>query len=118
MKYLLFTIFCYLSLLSCNKNKTDLPIERDKLIAILMDVHLAEAAMQETTLENKDSLGKLYYQKIFNLYGVTEAEFNKSMFLIRQNPKELDAIYKEVIETMDKKETEIRKMPSKPIQPQ
>lgn len=118
MKYFLFIILCYICFIACSKDKTALPIESDKMVDILVDVHLAEAAMQESTLMNKDSVGRVYYQKIFNLYGITEADFNKSMFLIRQNPEKLEAIYKEVIETLDKKETEIRNMPSKTIKPE
>lgn len=109
MRYLLFIISVSVLGIACDNDKDEMPIERDKLITVLVDVHVAEAAMQELPSEKRDSLGKVYYQKIFSLHGVTEADFNKSMFLIRQDPEDLEALYKEVISTLEKKDEEVRK---------
>lgn len=109
MRYLLFVIFCCMNLLACNKDMAEMPIDRDKLIPILVDVHLAEAAMQEVPSEKRDSLGKAYYKKVFSIHKVTEADFNKSLFIIRQDPDELEAIYKEVIANLEKREEAARK---------
>jgi hypothetical protein len=98
-------VFSLMIFIACNADQADLPIDREKMVDILVDVHLAESALQETTAADakKDSLGKVYYNKIFTLHQVKEADFNKSLYLIKENPEELDAFYKEVMKEVEKR---------------
>lgn len=109
MRYACLIICCFITLTACNKFKEDLPIDREKLINVLIDAHVAEAAMQELPAEKRDSIGKIYYKKIFESHKVTEADFNKSIFIIRRDPEALEILYKEVIAALEKKEEEARK---------
>lgn len=110
MRYLFFIIIISVSFIACRNNNIKTPIEREKLIKILVEVHLAEAAMQELSLEQskRDSIGKLYYKKVFETNKVTEADFNKTMFLLRQNPEKLETLYKKVIADLEKREEAAR----------
>ncbi len=104
MRFLIL-IFLLLSIIySCNKNDRALPIDRAKLVDILVDVHVAEAVLQEYTFPVKDSIGKAYYQKIFKLHQVNENEFNKSMYLLKQDPEALESVYKDVIAAIEQRE--------------
>lgn len=104
MRFFIFIIFTLVITSSCNGNKEKLPIERDKLVDVLVDVHIAEAVLQEYTLQAKDSIGKAYYQKIYELHKVDEKAFNKSMYLIRQNPAAMESLYKDVLAEIERRE--------------
>lgn len=96
-------LFLLLTLSACNKDQEKLPIREEKMIDILVDVHVAEAAMQELSSVIRDSLGEVYYGQIFEIHDITEEDFNKTMYLIKQDPEHMERIYKEVLVELDKK---------------
>ncbi|MFN7118605.1 MAG: DUF4296 domain-containing protein [Saprospiraceae bacterium] len=104
MRFISIIIFFAFIIFSCNKNQEKLPVDKEKLVNILVDVHIAESAMQEYALQTKDSIGRAYYRKIFDLHQVKEADFNKSMYLVKQDPAELEALYKEVLAELERRE--------------
>lgn len=86
MKYSILLLFFHFIVISCHDGNPTLPISEDKLVNILVDIHVAEAAMQEfSTAALKDSVGKVYYKKIFDIHKVTEADFNKSIIMIKKS---------------------------------
>lgn len=92
----LLQFFCF----SCYQPKERLePILSEKqLIAILKDIHLAEAML---TTENdrikKDSLAYMYYEQIFFMHQVDTADFNQSMNALFSDPERIDSLYKKVM---------------------
>lgn len=88
---------------ACDKEKKQLPISQEKMIDILVDVHVAEAAMQELSSILRDSIGEIYYEQIFEMHGVTKDEFNKALYLIKQDPEQMERVYKDVLAEIDKK---------------
>lgn len=103
----LFTL-CVMIVMSCHSKAKEMPIDENKLINILVDVHVAEAAMQEYASPKKDSIGKVYYQEIFSLHHVTEEAFIKSMYLLRQDPEEMETVYKAVVAELERREKEVK----------
>ena len=83
-----------------------LPMDEAKLIEVLCDVHIAEAAMKNLP-ELQDSLGAAYYEQIYKIHKIDGAVFKKTMELIRKRPAELRRIYTKVTETLTIKEKEI-----------
>lgn len=108
MRIQIILLFLLLILNACNKDQEKLPIQEAKMIDILVDVHLAEAAMQELSSVIRDSIGEVYYGQIFEIHGITEEDFNKTLFLIKQDPKDMDRIYKDVLAKLDKKMEETK----------
>ncbi|MBK7871395.1 MAG: DUF4296 domain-containing protein [Saprospiraceae bacterium] len=92
---------------ACTPRNERLPIDEPKLVAILVDVHLAEAAMQEMPSIIQDSVGRIYYNQIFRIHQVSEADFNKTIYLLKMNPAKMESVYKKVSETLDKKVEEL-----------
>lgn len=83
-----------------------LPMDETKLIEVLCDVHIAEAAMRNLP-EMRDSLGAVYYEQIYKIHKIDGAVFRETMELIRKRPAELRRIYTKVTEMLTIKEKEI-----------
>lgn len=87
------------------------PIEPEKMQAILVDVHLAEARNQQT---GKDSTSNplpkdlkdlaASYNVIYKHHGIDEAEFEKSMKWYRYHPDQLDSVYAKVLSDLSEME--------------
>lgn len=94
---LLLMLFLFFN--SCQEKKA-LPIKEDKLVDIIRDIHIAEAAMQNLIGITKDSMGEIYYQKTLDLHGVSRPDFDTSMAILRREPDRLGLIYDKVIEEL------------------
>ncbi len=62
-------------------------IEKEKMIRILIDLHVAEAAMQNKTALVKDSLVQLYYDQIFEIHEVEEKVFRADLDKLKSSAK-------------------------------
>jgi hypothetical protein len=96
---------------ACKQNrKVDKPpIERDKMVQIMVDIHLLEAQQQSTQILEK---GRVYntivgYEKIFGKHGVTAEQFQDTFEYYRDHPKEMDDLYQLVIDEVTRRESEI-----------
>lgn len=104
---LLFFLFC--AAVSCGQDEDTGGIEEDKLIAVLIDVHIAEAAVQALRGETKDSVINVYYDQICTIHGVGRDEFETTMEKYRNEPKRMEALYGRVLEEMERQEVEEEK---------
>jgi len=78
----------------------------DKMVDVLTDLHLAEAAMLTLNKRIKDSVYLVYYKQVFEIHDVKDSVFFKDLELIRKDPVWIAKIYEEVvinIEQMDVK---------------
>jgi hypothetical protein len=89
-----------LSFLSCN-DQAALPLEEDKVVDVIKDIHIAEAAMQNLLDITKDSMGNIYYQQIFTIHQVNKADFDSSMSILRRDPERLGIIYDRVLDELE-----------------
>ncbi len=99
-KLISFLGIIFLSTFSCESEKR-LPIEEEKLVDILRDIHIAEAAMQNLIGVTKDSFGIIYYNQVLGLYGVERAVFDITMERLRKDPERLSVVYEKVIKELD-----------------
>ena len=100
----LFFQACYREL---NFPKTTIPEE--KMIAVLCDVHLAEAKIADFVswpVPARDSIAANYYNTIFELNGVKAEEFNQNMEAYMKNPEALSKLYEKVLSRLQKEESE------------
>ena len=86
-----------LFLFACTKNEESLTIEKEKMVLILVDVYLAEGALQPVKVTKKDSLAATYYEQIFKIHDIKEEDFLENIRILRENPKLSKDIYKKVL---------------------
>jgi EAL domain-containing protein (putative c-di-GMP-specific phosphodiesterase class I) len=99
-------------LASCRGTHSDNPIiDKEKFIAILIDIHLTEASlMQSNPFEKGRTVSMIMqYDKIFEKHQVSREDFMQTFDYYRQHPKEMDELYNEITERMTIKEAEISK---------
>jgi len=105
MKLLRFCCFLLLPvLLSChhgsgNKSSKENIISRDKMVAVLVDIHLVEAKIkvsQDPTF-NKDYYTKIYFDSILKKNAVTAEQFRQSLLYYQDDIDKMDKIYADVI---------------------
>ncbi len=99
----------WLLLAGCREEKErPLLIPEDKLVEVLVDVHLAESALQNRFGPAKDSLAERYYEKIFELHDVERADFEETMERVRRDPETSERIYETVLEKLSAMEAEVQ----------
>ena len=91
---------------SCGTEQSQLSISQDKLVEVLIDVHIAEAAAQTLRGATKDSVINAYYDQIFEIHGLNREEFETSMELLRTDPKRMEKLYAKVMEEMERQDVE------------
>lgn len=110
----IFAVFFILLLVACGSKdkKTAIPsnvIPPEQMVQILVDFHLAEAALAKAQQNNQDVnlLSNHYYASILRKYHITRSKFQVSIMFYSSNLKELDNIYKEVLTELSKTQTRI-----------
>ena len=106
MKYYIFPTALTTCLLLCIvfvacEDRLNAPIPEEKLIAILMDVHTAEAMTESEIQRVRDSINPIYYAQIYEKHGVTSKDFDSTMSVYAHNPERFDSIYAKVIRTIN-----------------
>ena len=103
---------CFL-LVSCGEKKdipstevaipTDSLISSEKMIHILADVHMIEAALLLERNESIESKEKpdLYYRGIFNKYHISQSRYDENLRFYRQNPAIMVKMYDRVIDELE-----------------
>ena len=101
---------CGLLLISCSKKEEKIPeniLPKEKMIPIMVDVHLAEAKIQSNNLSMTDSTKKIaagYYKNVFEKNKITEQQFRESFLYYSRHLDLLNKIYEEVISELSKKQ--------------
>ena len=100
IKYFLFLTFFII--ISCKNQVNEDLITREKMVKILLDMHIAEESISELPYD-KDTLKALFLmneKEILNKYSVSELDYRSSYSYYFFNPKELDEIYRSVIDSL------------------
>ena len=100
-KHLLFSFIIIIGCFSCIEEK-ELALSEDRLIPILCDIHIAEAALLKTSGTNKDSAAVKLYSQIYEIHGVTEAELDSCLVRIKKESLLSEAIYTKVMTELEK----------------
>ena len=106
---------------SCNEDMTDKPprlVSRDKMVSILVDIHLSDAAFQTRRYSN-EQLNKYtesdFYYSVLNKYHVADSVFEVSLIYYSSKPKEFEKIYTRVINRLTILEQEESKKTKSPV---
>ena len=101
----LFLLLLSLVYLSCQE-PIELPMEEDKLVMVLRDIHIAEAGIAQLTGTKKDTTAKVVYKQIYTMYGVEEATFDSTLAALKKDPERMKMIYEKVMEALEKLDLE------------
>lgn len=100
MRKLLF-LFVGLLLLSCNKKPSGV-LEPDKMVELMVDMHLAEGVIHINPKQFKNKQEKLeIYYDVFQRHGITKAEMDSSLNYYLAYADEYREIYDEVIARLE-----------------
>ena len=93
--------FLLMLLVSGCEEEQVLPIEKEILVPVLMDIHVAEVALQQVGKLNRDSMQEVYFGQVFDIHQVRKEDFESTIELMRRDPVLLREIYDEVYSKMD-----------------
>ncbi len=105
-------IFMASVLASCSEKKVEVPVDilsNEKMIAVLTDVEIAEAAKNQHVLMG-DTIADFTaasFKFIFDKHKVNAADFQRSMDWYAAHPDMLNKIYEEVVNSLSKKQSEV-----------
>jgi len=95
----------FLLTMSCKeKQEASFTLSEEKMIDVLVDIHLAEAATYNALGSVKDSLLKVYYAQVYQIHEVNKEEIDENLDILMNNPRLADAIYKKVTDKLSEKE--------------
>lgn len=95
--------------LACQASEPARPdnlIPADKMAAILTEVHLAESQVSRIGLRSVDSSNVVYKhleKGIYQKFKVDTAAYNKSYIYYSSHPREMEAVYKQVVKNLEQK---------------
>ncbi len=92
---LLCWVLCLILLSGCSMRPWGV-LSHDEMVAVLLDVHIAEAAMKIVDSSAKRIEKQEYYNSVFEKYNITKEQFDKSLDWYAHHPKLLFLIYDDV----------------------
>lgn len=105
--YMVMVLLISIALSYCTqKPDPPLPFDDDKIINILIDVHLAEAAMQSLGKKTKDSIKYVYYEQISQIHGIKSEDLDALLSQLRNQPNDMKRLYEEMMQRIEVMEKE------------
>lgn len=84
-------------------------IPDDKLVEVLKDVQLAEAALQQCAPAKRDSAGQTYYAVLFQLHQISRDDFEQSMKALLTDPERTAQVFTRVSDRLVEEGASIKK---------
>lgn len=103
MKRFLILSFCILSLVSCNsRNKPDGLLPQDKMVEVLIDIHLTEGltSAMPVAYDSSKVLYNLLEKDVFLKHAVNDSVFTQSLLYYLRDPAEMEQIYSRVVDSL------------------
>ncbi len=97
----LLAIFLFCSVAACNDEPRPLRVPEERLVLVLADIHIAEAALQALRGDTKDSMSAVYYDQIYTLHKVDSAAVHQSLEQLREDPQRMKDLYDRVMERVE-----------------
>jgi hypothetical protein len=109
LKNSIYLLVISLALAGCQKEeKVQLPYPDKEVVAILADIHIAEAALQPLFGEVKDSTAQVYYEQIYAIHDINEDQLRELLQILKDHPKEMERIYDLVLEEISRQKANIK----------
>ena len=103
LKYI-FLLSLIVSVFSCGNN---LPLDEIEFQSLLLEMHKYDGIFKEEKKNNQGLDNTSYYVKLFNKYGITEAEFDSCMYHYSGNVKQFDKMYDFIVDSLNKELTDL-----------
>ena len=85
-------------------------LPKDKMVAVMADMHIAEAAVNSRSyiLGNQEYLYYIgdVYKHVYKSHKITKAQFDKSYAYYSSHPELFNAVYQDVISELSNKQAE------------
>lgn len=104
-----YSIVLAILLCSFSSCKEKAPIEKNKMVDMVADYYLLEAASRHEIREIKSTDMNVYYADFLKSYGVTAAEFDSAVSYYSAHPLEFEEIYAKAIKKINAKQDELDK---------
>ena len=90
-----------LFLSSCKVDHGKPPVDKEEMISLLVDVHIAQSLMmrEETIPQDKIDKNK-YYKNVLDKHHVSEADFDSTVAWYARNPGDYKDVYQAVMDTL------------------
>lgn len=84
-------------------------LSKDELVAVLVDIHVAQTALQQARKDfgDPDSLKNALFSSVFEKHNTTRAVFDSNISYLEQEPKVLLDYYEEAMIQLSKKQSEV-----------
>ncbi|HHM20441.1 MAG TPA: DUF4296 domain-containing protein [Bacteroidetes bacterium] len=76
-------------------------IEEEKLVALLSDIHVAEAGLTKISGREKDSIAQALYAQVFAIHQVSQTTLDSCLAILKKNPIEMERIYNKVVKNLE-----------------
>ena len=67
-----------------------------------MDIHIAKAAVQNTSPSYRDSLFEMYFLQSCEIHGVSPDKVRADLDILTSDPDQMELIYQVVIDSLEK----------------
>lgn len=101
-------------LIGCTNDK--LPegmLSQQRMIAVLTDVHLVDSYLNTVPPDSVNYYGNAYYRTLFKKHHTDSTQLRKSIKYYSSKPEQMDEIYTQVLETLNKRHAEAQKIKQK-----
>ncbi len=88
----------------CRKAGPEAPLTEDELVPILIDLHLAEAGLQNLYGITKDSMRSVYTEQIFAIHEIDSAILDSTLMTYLKDAEGLAALYEKVLKGLERAE--------------
>lgn len=84
---------CMIALVSCGQQKpTVLPIDEDRLVALMADVRIAEEMQKPFITADRDSAMAVYMDSIYQIHKIDSSQFSQVISILEADTKLLESI--------------------------
>lgn len=112
--FLLTTVLCVMISCSAKKNAEQIPdgiIPFDSMVAVMADIHIAEA--NAFRINNPDSSAKAklssHYKFVFEKHHINSVRFTESFSYYKENVALMNDLYDKVMDELSKRQAEVEK---------
>lgn len=85
-----------------------MPIAKEKMVDVLVDIHIAEAYIESVNPTLKDSMARLYYPQIFKQNGITAKLYDSAFSVLSNQPQMMKNVYDEVLLKIEQRQKQIK----------
>ncbi len=114
-RYWLFVVMLLLALASCDSRNTmkkpEVFLDEPQMIDVMTDAYLIEAQLNVMKGQGQDvsQLQVLYYDQLFEHYGITDSIFSQNMRYYTERPDQLEKIMDSVMQRFVRAQSEMKK---------